>query len=197
MTRGEEVFLFHVIKCHLPEVHGEGREWARRSVSTVGNAGCSRKGWSRSLESLFSSPWQVGWDCARVKLDVCMHRMMHTISWALWEWMHQPAPKGRCSPRVWSVAGAHVLWWLCSIACSFLEQCWGIPEMPAGVNNSSSVLGAVLWLEARWPGQEVSGASEKLPWAKEIAKSEAPSSSGMENVLPGKIWSQLIEIWGQ
>lgn len=63
MTRGEEVFLFHVIKCHLSEVHG------RKGVS---KEICQRSGkhWVQQarleqlsgISALLSSPWQVGWD---------------------------------------------------------------------------------------------------------------------------------------
>lgn len=73
-------FLFRIIKCHLSEVRG-GKGVSKEIMSVkwemLGAAGKVRAGLWNLCSPL---PGRLVGTSARGKLDLCMHRIMHTIS---------------------------------------------------------------------------------------------------------------------
>lgn len=138
----------------------EGSEPGDLSVKweTLGAAGKVRA----ALWNLCSPlPGRLVGASARVKLALCMHRIMYTISWALWNVDHGGIDAAACSEQAGAALGPVWLELLSSDDsvqnCLLIpEQCWGIHEMPAGVINSSSVLGGSAVAEGllAWEGRE-------------------------------------------
>lgn len=69
--------LFHGMKCHFSEV--QGSEQGDLSVKWE-MLGAARKVRAALWNPCSHLPGRLVGTSARVKLDVCMHRMMHTIS---------------------------------------------------------------------------------------------------------------------
>lgn len=121
---------------------------------------------------------------ARVKLAVCVPRMMHTVSWALCRvrrvGTEEQAAQSRLVQRWLPVADGSV-----QNSLLFPEQGWGTGRWCRGCSS-------LCWVPGLWPGKEASSGSEKLPWAKASVKPEASPSSPVENVQPGNTWSHWL-----